>query len=121
MLSRWIAVIGSLCIRVFGDPVLWQEVGMWPPSRFLTVSNLLASSESSSFLTISKKSRCLRRQRTSAKEEQQQKEECWLPFLSGSPVQRGVFVLSQLIDDRLDAQHQKLVPEVEPELQVVLK
>lgn len=91
---------------------------MWPPSRFLTVSNLLASSESSSFLTISKKSRCLRREHTSAQEGQQQ-EECWLP--SGSPVQRGVFVFSQLINDRLDAQHQKLVPEVEPELQVVLK
>lgn len=30
-----------------------------PPSRLLTMSNLLASSRSSSFRTISKKSKCL--------------------------------------------------------------
>lgn len=39
----------------------------------------------------------------------------------GSPVQRGVLVLSQLVNDWLDAQHEELVPEVEAELQVVLE
>lgn len=38
-----------------------------------------------------------------------------------SPVQSGVLMLSELVDDRLDAQHQELVPEVEAELQVVLE
>lgn len=39
----------------------------------------------------------------------------------GSPVQCGVFVLPQLVNDWLDAQHEELVPEVEAELQVVLE
>lgn len=39
----------------------------------------------------------------------------------GSPVQRGVFVLPQLVNYWLDAQHKELVPEVEAELQVVLE
>ena len=39
---------------------------------------------------------------------------------SHSPVQRGVLVLPQLIDHWLDAQHQELIPQMEPELQIVL-
>lgn len=39
----------------------------------------------------------------------------------GSPVECGVFVLPQLLNDWLDAQHEELVPEVEAELQVVLE
>lgn len=42
-------------------------------------------------------------------------------FGGRSPVQRGVLVLSQLVNDWLDAQHEELVPEVEAELQVVLE
>lgn len=38
-----------------------------------------------------------------------------------SPVQGGILMLSQLVNDWLDAQHEELVPEVEAELQVVLK
>jgi len=41
--------------------------------------------------------------------------------VSLSPVQSGVLVLPELVDDRLDAQHQELVPQVEAELQVVLE
>lgn len=38
-----------------------------------------------------------------------------------SPVQRGIFVLPELFNDWLDAQHEELIPEVEAELQVVLE
>lgn len=38
-----------------------------------------------------------------------------------SPVQCGVLVLPQLVNDWLDAQHEEFVPEVEAEVQVVLE
>lgn len=36
------------------------------------------------------------------------------------PVQRFVFMRSQLIDDRLNAQHQELVAQMQPEFQILL-
>lgn len=183
--------------------LLWQnnELLLKDTGRELTMSNLFANSESSSFRTISKKSKCLEWKGTQVTSEYfNQSGNCCYSFVimssfiihfklitswwcihpsmhplikkttsrhhhqtqldqiskipvniflkllresAGetavvicspwdhkqsesrvgyhSPVQSGVFMLSELVDDRLNAQHQKLVPQVEAKLQVVLK
>lgn len=65
---------------------------------------------------MSKKSKCLRADGRAALKTHSGAIEV---AISSSPVERLVLVRAQFVDDGLDAEHEQLVAQVQPELEVV--